>query len=67
MSDLEQEFVFPCKHIRSKEMYHQAEMLADDSYSSGIFWCKRTHETFGPDGEPVEKVECKAGRACFQE
>ncbi|MDZ4859258.1 MAG: hypothetical protein SGI88_09745 [Candidatus Hydrogenedentes bacterium] len=60
-------FVFPCKHIRSKEMYYQSSTADDDPYASGIFWCTRTHETFGPDGEPVEKSECRSGRRCFEE
>jgi len=60
-------FVFPCKHIRSKEMYYQSSTDENDPFSSGMFWCARTHESFGPDGEPVERAECKADRRCFEE
>ena len=30
-----------------------------------LCWCTRTHENFGPDGQPVSKQECCAGRACY--
>lgn len=60
-------FQFPCKHIRSKEMYYQSSTVEDDAYASGIFWCMRTHETFGPDGQPVERAECRPCRNCFEE
>ncbi len=58
---------FPCKHIRSKEMYYQSDQTEGDAFSGGVFWCTKTHETFGPDGEPVDRTECKAGRVCFEE
>jgi len=55
----------PCKHLRSKEMYHQSLGQEDDQFSSGLFWCTKTHENFGPDGEPVCKTNCCSGRTCF--
>ncbi len=58
---------FPCKHIRSKEMYYQADQTDGDQYSGGIYWCAKSHETFGPDGEPVDRSECTPSRACFEE
>jgi hypothetical protein len=58
-----QKFELPCKYLRSKEMYYQA--AEDDSFASGVYWCTRTHEAFGPDGGPVAKAECCAGRTCF--
>ncbi len=57
--------LIPCHHLRSKEMYHQDTGQQDDEFSSGIFWCIKTHEGFGPDGEPVGKGQCCAGRSCF--
>lgn len=49
--------------MRSKEMYYEA--ADDDEFASGIFWCVKTHENFGPDGEPVSKKHCCEGRQCF--
>ena len=34
----------PCQHLRSKEMYHQDLGQEEDQYSSGLFWCGKTHE-----------------------
>jgi hypothetical protein len=56
----------PCQCMRSKEMYHQPVGLEEDDFASGIFWCTKTHENFGPDGEPVGKQECGPGRSCFR-
>jgi len=67
MSEESAGFVFPCKHIRSKEMYYEAPSGGGDGFSSGMYWCARTNETFGPDGQPVERQECKAGRSCFED
>lgn len=58
-------FQIPCPNLRSKEMFYQAPGQEDDAFSSGLYWCSRTQETFGPDGQPVGKAECCAGRACF--
>ena len=54
----------PCQYLRSKEMYHQDLGQEEDQYSSGLFWCGKTHESFGPDGQPAGKIECCAGRPC---
>jgi len=67
MSDSGAGVVFPCKHIRSKEMYYESDPADGDQYSGGVYWCAKTHETFGPDGEPVERSECTPDRACFEE
>ena len=56
-------FQIPCRHLRNKEMYYQA--AEDDEFASGIHWCGKTHESFGPDGEPVSKKDCCEGRACY--
>lgn len=56
----------PCQKLRSKEMYHEGYGREEDSFSSGLYWCMQTHEAFGPDGQPVGKKECCAGRTCFQ-
>ena len=38
---------------------------AEDEFSSGIYWCGKTSENFGPDRQPVGKTECCAGRSCY--
>ena len=56
----------PCKFLRSKEMfYEQPGEESDDMYASGVFWCAKTQEAFGPDGEAAEKGECQCGRSCY--
>ena len=64
-SEATSNFQLPCRHLRSKEMYYQALGQEDDQFSSGQYWCTKTHENFGPDGVSVNKTECCAGRACF--
>jgi hypothetical protein len=59
------QFQVPCRNLRNKEMYHQPAGQEEDQFSSGLCWCIRTHESFGPDGQPVSKQECCAGRACY--
>ena len=67
MSDSESavQLQLPCRHMRSKEMYYQGFTEEDDQFSSGLYWCTRTHEGFGPDGQPVDKTQCCGGRACY--
>ena len=56
----------PCRNLRSKEMYQcAAGEQEDENYASGAYWCLKSHETFGPDGEPVGKAECCASRKCY--
>src|SRR5437764_4656561 len=62
---VDQEITVPCRHLRSKEMYYQDYGQQEDEFSSGIFWCGKTHECLGPDGENCGKGECKAGRSCY--
>ena len=64
-SDSAPQFQAACPNLRSKEMYHQAPGPDDDQFSSGLFWCARTQESFGPDGQPVSKGDCCNGRQCF--
>ena len=54
-----------CKCLRSKEMYYQPYGQDEDEFSSGVYWCTRTHEGFGPDGESVGKQQCQPGRSCY--
>lgn len=66
MSDSEKklELRVPCRYLRSKEMYYQGLGQEDDEFSSGIYWCMKTQENFGPDGAAANKAECCGGRAC---
>jgi hypothetical protein len=54
-----------CQNCRSKEMYHSSPGQEDDQFSSGIYWCAKTQDAFGPDGQPAGKSECCAGRSCY--
>ena len=54
----------PCRHLRCKEMYYQGQ--PEDDCASGIYWCLRTQENNGPDGQSCSKCECGQERACYQ-
>jgi hypothetical protein len=54
----------PCRNLRSKEMYYQG-VGHEDEFASGVYWCAKTQEGFGPDGQPAGKKECCAGRTCY--
>lgn len=54
-----------CQRLRSKEMYHSRSGGTEDEFASGVYWCMKTQEAFGPDGEPAGKTECCPGRSCY--
>jgi hypothetical protein len=54
-----------CQKLRSKEMFYYSAGDEDDQYSSGIYWCLKTNEGFGPDGQPAGRTECCPGRSCY--
>ncbi len=56
-----------CQHFRSYEMYFESSSDPQDPYASGEFSCLKTHDTIGPDGQPVDCEECRSTRDCFQE
>ena len=56
----------PCRHLRSKEMFYEPYGAPEDQFSSGVYWCGKTQEPFGPDGEPCGKSECCGQRSCFK-
>jgi hypothetical protein len=56
---------FPCRNLRNKEMYYENPGQAEDDCASGVYWCMKTHEGFGPDGQPVGKTDCCIGRTCY--
>ena len=57
----------PCRHLRCKEMYYQSpDQVEEDEFHSGIYWCVKTQENIGPDGQSCSKCECGPERACYQ-
>lgn len=58
------QFVVPCKYLRTNKMFHGAPDEALDDSDAG-FWCEKTRETFGPDGEPAGKSDCRSDRSCY--
>ncbi len=64
-SETPQKIAFPCRNLRSKEMFYESPGQAEDEFSSGIYWCGKTGENFGPDNQPAGKSECCAGRSCY--
>ena len=56
----------PCRDLRCKEMFYEAPGTPEDEFSSGIYWCVRTQENSGPDGQPCSKCECGPERACYR-
>ena len=58
-----------CQSIRHKLMYvderHATPGMIDDSSSTRIFFCVKTQESLGPDGEPVSPTDCAATRSCY--
>jgi hypothetical protein len=54
-----------CKHLRCKEMYYKKPGQEHDDFSGNAFWCSKTQEPFGPDGECCETEECCPGRKCY--
>ena len=63
-AQVESSVPIPCRHLRCKEMYYQAP--TDDEFASGIYWCGKTQENSGPDGQPCSKCECGPERAFYQ-
>jgi hypothetical protein len=64
MSEPRPDSDLPCRNLRSKEMYYQPYGQEDDEFSSGVYWCLRTQELFGPDGQPADRKQCCASRSC---
>ena len=56
----------PCRDLRCKEMFYEAPGTPEDEFASGIYWCVRTQENSGPDGQPCSKCECGPERACYR-
>jgi hypothetical protein len=58
-----------CQHLRHKLMYvdsrHAVRGMTDNSSDTRVFWCAKTQECLGPDGETVSFSECSMGRGCY--
>jgi len=58
-----------CLHIRHKLMYvderHAQRGMIDNSSETRVFWCSKTQESLGPDGEAVSVDECAPSRSCY--
>lgn len=54
-----------CRYLRNKEMHYLSAGQEEDEFASGIHWCAKTQEAFGPDNQPTGKIECCAGRNCY--
>lgn len=65
-AEVESSVPVPCRYIRSKEMFYQSPGQPEDEFSSGIYWCVKTQENTGPDGQACSKCECGPARACYQ-
>jgi len=57
-----------CMNMRHKMMYvderHAQRGLVDDSSDTRVFWCARTQEALGPDGQATHPEDCHPGRSC---
>ena len=58
-----------CMNLRHKLMFvderHMQRGMTDNSSDTRVFWCKKTQDCLGPDGEPVSPGDCSNGRACY--
>jgi len=58
-----------CLHLRHKLMWVDARQsipgMVDDSSDTRIFFCMKSHEQLGPDGEAVGPKRCTAERTCY--
>jgi hypothetical protein len=57
-------------HLRSKAIYVTGNPDPPDAFETGSHryscWCNQTLRVMGPDGQPVERLACIAGRGCFE-
>lgn len=58
-----------CRQIRTKMMFVATdweERAAEYPSSTATYWCLKTMAVVGPDGEPVDIGDCRAGRSCHE-
>lgn len=63
-AELTPKFESLCRNLRSKEMFYDTGQ-ENDQFSSGLFWCCKTQDGLGPDGQEVSKKECCKSRSCY--
>ena len=58
-----------CLQLRHKLMYADARQstpgLVDDSSDTRVFHCLKTHDSIGPDNQPVSPTECSPSCSCY--
>jgi hypothetical protein len=58
-----------CMSLRHKMMYvderHAPRGMVDDSSDTRIYWCTKTQDALGPDGQPVSPSDCAQSRQCY--
>ncbi|MFO0826761.1 MAG: hypothetical protein U0572_01320 [Phycisphaerales bacterium] len=58
-----------CHHLRHKMMYvdHRQSVrgMVDDSSDTRVYFCIKSQESLGPDGQPVHPSDCTPDRGCY--
>jgi len=58
-----------CLNLRHKLMYIDERQtqpgVVDDSSDTRVFFCVKTQDTLGPDGEPAAPTQCGSERSCY--
>lgn len=58
-----------CRNLRHKMMYvdqrQQTFGMVDDSSDTRMFWCTKTQDALGPDGDGVDAKSCSPSRNCY--
>ena len=58
-----------CMNLRHKLMYcdqrQAAPGMVDDQSDTRVFFCIKTHDPLGPDGQPVSTQDCVPSRKCY--
>ncbi len=55
-----------CEFLRWKGMFVDTDH--DPALSAGdrLFWCQKTQNCLGPDGQIADDYECNPARACYK-
>ena len=68
--DHELNLIPACAHLRHKMMYCDARQErpghVDVSSDTTVYFCSQTHESLGPDDDPVSPKECCTNRPCYK-
>ena len=57
-------FTPPCRYLRTNKMFHGTPEEFMEESDAG-YWCEKTRETFGPDGEFAGNRDCHPDRSCY--